>query len=743
MENGKGGIEDTSHEGDTNKASLIIGLSTPQSQGEFCATVALNRPWEAQDYQRVHENRLDGTLLYNFSPPFVIPADACHQLKLARQDRYDFITTTLPQSPTNETRSDLLYLDAQWWRTSVVGQVVSEAPWDVQLAWAWHVNLPAVILPPLPTSTTNDTTTGNKGNSSLDSYARLVLQHAMIAKSQGTSQLWVPVTLEANAIQDWLRLYQLCHHATNVGVLLQFPPTNSQPEPTDSVAKTAQILASQLQLLHLAISQPIKALCVSTGHFLTNKRGYPTLSKLHQTLWMHILQRIGRTLRVLVQGPSSHALAGQPAAHRGVTSCLPYLQYLQHLRQRDAVTAILDSHEATLERDYLDQLQRPLQPLKDHLENVTYETFEKDPVKYARYQQALSLAYQDRANTPFCVVLVVGAGRGPLVTCALAAYEELDVSRRPQALRVFAVEKNPSAMVYLQAKAAHDQTWKQYGVSLVHIDLRQLAVELIGGTPGDIVVSELLGSFGCNELSPECLDALFTTTAVHDRTVSIPTRYISHLAPVSSAKLHSQARVQALYPNEDESGVLGLQTAMETPYVVRTHAASQTHREQDCWEFVHPSVSSGDKNRTAMVEFTPDAVQGCGTGSGTGAFEEEVALLAQQWNVPQGYVLHGLLGTFTADLYYSARLDKLVQISTAPSNFSVGMFSWFPLYFPIANPLYVPANANVTAYVRRQWDVVTSRVWYEWSVTVHDQNGDVLGISPLHNINGRSYHVSM
>jgi protein arginine N-methyltransferase 5 len=89
---------------------------------------------------------------------------------------------------------------------------------------------------------------------------------------------------------------------------------------------------------------------------------------------------------------------------------------------------VLDSDEAKLEADYLDALQRPLQPLRDHLEFNTYEVFEKDPVKYERYQQAmrLALAAQQKAMTVF----VVRAGRGPLVTCTLQAFRELSPNWR-------------------------------------------------------------------------------------------------------------------------------------------------------------------------------------------------------------------------------------------------------------------------------------------------------------------------
>ena len=53
--------------------------------------------------------------------------------------------------------------------------------------------------------------------------------------------------------------------------------------------------------------------------------------------------------------------------------------------------------------------------------------------------------------------------------------------------------------------------------------------------PADILVSELLGSFGDNELSPECLDGAQRFLAPGG--VSIPRAYTSFLAPVTTSKL--------------------------------------------------------------------------------------------------------------------------------------------------------------------------------------------------------------
>ncbi|OMP12339.1 Protein arginine N-methyltransferase PRMT5 [Corchorus capsularis] len=66
-------------------------------------------------------------------------------------------------------------------------------------------------------------------------------------------------------------------------------------------------------------------------------------------------------------------------------------------------------------------------PLMDNLEAQTYETFEKDSVKYIQYQRAICKALLDRVpdadiSAVTTVLMVVGAGRGPLVRASLQAY---------------------------------------------------------------------------------------------------------------------------------------------------------------------------------------------------------------------------------------------------------------------------------------------------------------------------------
>jgi len=172
--------------------------------------------------------------------------------------------------------------------------------------------------------------------------------------------------------------------------------------------------------------------------------------------------------------------------------------YRQCLDQLTSSAPPLTAQEI-YEKPYWDYLQAPLQPLMDNLESSTYETFERDAPKYNMYEQAIYLALKDKrakatdTSAPL-VLMVVGAGRGPIVDAAIRAE-----ARSGVALRLYALDKNPHALVTLRNRQMHNQRWSQ--VIIVHSDMREWNPPELA----DILVSELLGSFGDNELSPECL----------------------------------------------------------------------------------------------------------------------------------------------------------------------------------------------------------------------------------------------
>lgn len=110
--------------------------------------------------------------------------------------------------------------------------------------------------------------------------------------------------------------------------------------------------------------------------------------------------------------------------------------------------------------------------------------FEKDQVKYIEYQNAIKRALEDLPTTlEIPVIMVVGAGRGPLVQAALNA--SYIVGKK---IKVYAVEKNPYAVSTLVDRVKnewHDQ------VTLIHQDMRVYEPP----EKADILVSELLGKW--------------------------------------------------------------------------------------------------------------------------------------------------------------------------------------------------------------------------------------------------------
>lgn len=277
-------------------------------------------------------------------------------------------------------------------------------------------------------------------------------------------------------------------------------------------------------------------------------------------------------------------------------------------------------------------------------------------------------------------VMVVGAGRGPLVRQVLAASRETGVS-----VRVWAVEKNPNAVVTLRTLQAEE--WGS-AVTVVSGDMRRWEAP----EQADILVSELLGSWGDNELSPECLDG--AQRFLREGGISIPASYTSSAAPVSCQKLYNDICAHDKPKH------------FETTYVVMLHNHALLAPPVDLFTFFHPNpeadgpAGAADNTRFARVQFT---AQEAGT-------------------------MHGFSGYFESVLYGD------INISIHPATHSPGMFSWFPLYIPLREPVYVAKGAKVEACFWRK--VSATKVWYEWCLTspVHTK---------IHNLAGASSFVGL
>jgi protein arginine N-methyltransferase 5 len=115
-------------------------------------------------------------------------------------------------------------------------------------------------------------------------------------------------------------------------------------------------------------------------------------------------------------------------------------------------------------------------------------------------------------------------------------------------------------------------------------------------------------------------------------------------------------------------------------------------------------------------------------------------------------ILNGFGGYFECNLY-----GKVIM-SILPSSFSHGMFSWFPIFFPMRvtyvysinkivnfcffktfyfifqEPIFIRKNENIQAHF---WRCVSKiSVWYEWTISSPQA-------APIHNPSGRSYTIGL
>ena len=584
--------------------------------------------------------------------------DLRSMLKEASAAKFDFVVVDLfKQSHTPicegkytlqpSTVSDLA-LDSKTWSSAVIGnlsewiqtEMLAHQSYCLQaleqeLSWASHLGVYGIILP-APTS-------------GCELYAAALSRIGL--SSICTTQLMVRIPLlqqvdgtEVDGWNSWNDLRLLCDQNPRLQVCLEF---------------TADLPETDLELQRW-LGEPVRSVIIPSDAFLTNKQGFPVLSKRHKAFLMQLFRN---KVQVILQG--------LPEGNVKETETEKYLHYVARLFQsRPAPTA-----QEQFEQPYHDYLQAPLQPLQDNLESQTYETFEKDPVKYVQYEEAIHRCLQDKlaAGKKQLVAMVVGAGRGPLVVAVRSA-----AVRAGADVKVWAVEKNPNAVVTLRHRCIVED-WKN--VEVIEKDMRFWEAP----RKADLIVSELLGSFADNELSPECLDG--AQRFLEPDGACIPSKYTSSLTPVTTHKLWNDVK------NYNDLA------HFETAYVVKFHQAFYpTSKIEKCFEFSHPNWELTSNDRYAQIEFT-----------------SEVDAL-----------VHGFAGYFHCELYAG------LSVSINPESYSEGMFSWFPIYFPLRTPVNLKRGQKLTSH---WWRCSNDRkVWYEWAVTTPTPQ-------PIHNPGGRSYSV--
>jgi protein arginine N-methyltransferase 5 len=300
------------------------------------------------------------------------------------------------------------------------------------------------------------------------------------------------------------------------------------------------------------------------------------------------------------------------------------------------------------------------------MENVVYETFEADKPKYDLYRDAIkkSIAKISAVN---CHIAVVGAGRGGLVEASLDAIRSLvdpDITTR---FTITCVEKNRFAAISLNHKLLHK--WNMPNtpkIVIENIDMRDWRPD----QKVDVLVSELLGSLGDNEASPECLNASVMELLSPARGVSIPHRYFSSLEPVSAHKAWSQVRDMKKFQ-------------MPLVTLFHTHSRPSVQGPKMLFEFVHARDSAANE------------------------LEQSRSLT---WTMAYDTCIHGFAGYFHCDLDEEGECVMSIDPRTATPR----MVSWFPAFLPLQTPVYVQQGATVQVFVRRR--STKSRMWIEWTL---------------------------
>lgn len=515
------------------------------------------------------------------------------------------------------------------------------------------------------------------------------------------------------AWDTWHTIRSVCNYATRlyVGKFAIHAIARKMKSLTDHpIALKIPKRLPEKELQTRWFAEPLHYLTLGPNTFQSNKTGNPSLSRSHQemiftymrlkTVPWFLLADVGpfhadiEAAAAIAESVSadfpSLADAAQSTALAKSVAVSPYVMYMTHLERQQEPYSRLETETLT---SFQDWLQSPLQPLSDNLESSTYEMFEGDPVKYNLYEEAMFEAMSEwkALNKPTSslnteqlelVVTVAGAGRGPLVTRALRASERSGVP-----IQLWALEKNQNAYVYLLRQNA--TVWDNR-VTVVKTDMRDWKGPHPRGQPDvftkvDILVTELLGSFGDNELSPECIDGIQKHIA-RPHGLSIPESYTAWLSPIATPKIH--AHLKTVLPNDAN--------AFETPWVVRlfqmdfvAQKVPGKPRFQQAWEFVHPVKGSLQEKFEVEGERVPRTLGGGAMNTSGGLNEHNTRHAHLTFYCRPRGVVHGLGGYFESTLYtpqVKGEAKDLVELSILPDQIdrkSRDMVSWFPIFFPL------------------------------------------------------------
>ena len=711
-----------------------------------------------------------------------------------------------------QDRSALLKMlqDSKQWSRSVVGKV-SGSDWrgesvGEELELAAYLGLPAVLLPTIPedihipfwrrreeeplqrmvqmtlenldenAANTAPLALPDQSSRAMCSIAEVILRSCR--KSAGL-RYWIPVPVTQPS--GWWRFH--CLRSLCYEVAARIPTLPSAP----SAASAQTLLArcegllhpvpvvegvSNLHLDHVApfLGEDCPAVHLHPSLFHQDENNTKAMVFKEKTAELFVVELMKRRCGV--------CMTVQEPTHAAVDDVLGAGQCLVSLFNRHGGSVFEKVPLAVASVPYEDRLQVPMQPLGDHLPSNIYETFEEDQPKYQQYQLAVTSWLLDVAAEPSLLpsrainehgamelyVVVLGAGRGPLVDAVLAAMETVNraLARNTRSavqspeLNVIALEKNPSAVKYLRLRQQVDPAWAALSrcnrIRVVQCDGRTVSAEDVPRC--DAVVSELLGSSGDNELSPECLEGFLAQVATWQQStiLSIPTSYTAYFEPVQAMVAHQNVvSLGRSRPDIPLAGTQGMSCpgTSQIPFVCRLWR----HRT------LAPIVDAAGQHDDAVYVSTQTVSQPAWQFTHSSAKQEHATSFDRcaelRFRLDSEALVTGIAGYFDCILYESPRKmmtewesnvlgqeGRNVTLSTVPGIHTKGMFSWYPLYLPLPSSHHVAVAKSETLSVglRRRHDAVNAKVWLEWSVHVITDNRQSPSVM---NEGGRASHIAL
>uniref|UniRef100_A0AC35UHL4 SWIB domain-containing protein n=1 Tax=Rhabditophanes sp. KR3021 TaxID=114890 RepID=A0AC35UHL4_9BILA len=394
-----------------------------------------------------------------------------------------------------------------------------------------------------------------------------------------------------------------------------------------------------------------------------------------------------------------------------------------HLANMDWVDTIYQTNFKITGSGYL---ANPLQPCGDNLSTTVYDSFESDVLKYRRYSAAIYIALDH----------IIRCGRGGLLRAANAALRRImpHFDTVTFKIDIDCIDKNGLACDYIDNLAnivpncailSYIGDIRSYCRALKKQDLYL----------PDIVISELLGSFGCNELSP---DLLFECEKhiKKEHQIWIPLVFENYIQPVTtilstqllndrilfkegnfSLQGRNAITSKATFQSFKEKHYQNVNDTFDRMYVLEPCALFEISMPRYFSTFFSPSREDGTLTPYRDVEFIIEC--DCEMTGFQGFFASVLSDIKDD-----------AVGITSSQNFHKKDMYTL-GLKAMPS-------SWYPAYFPLREPVQLFAKDKLIVCLGRYAD--DGGVWYEWNIKVYRMEEEIL-VTEVQNKNGESYYV--